>query len=181
MTSLILFRRLQRWFAVALFLLEGSQRCCPVLSRGFSSITTDCSVLSCWVFSWKKLDWGLVCLSPRSYNGLPRSIIHRFVSFPLLRRPSFVNVPPWVASWVRIFEADYNGSPRSILFFSFRTPGALTFIAFLPPMGFSDAEDDRVKDATATRLIIGLDFAVTLSSPESCCTLFAIFSAQHKL
>ena len=75
---------------------------------------------------------GLVCFSPKSYNGLPRSIIHRFVSFPLLRRPSFVNVPPWVAWWVRVFKADYNESHRSILFFSSRTPGALTFIAFLP-------------------------------------------------
>ena len=69
-----------------------------------------------------------------------------------------------------------NGLPRSIIFLSFRTPRTLTSIAFLP--GFSDAEDDRVEGAFAIRLIIGLDFAVTLSSPESCCVLFAINSKQ---
>ena len=30
---------------------------CPVLSRGVASFTMDCAVPSCWVFSWKKLDW----------------------------------------------------------------------------------------------------------------------------
>ena len=44
--------------------------------------------------------------------------------------------------------------------------------------GLSDAEDDRVEGALAIKLIIGLDFAVTLSSPESCCVLFDITSEQ---
>ena len=44
--------------------------------------------------------------------------------------------------------------------------------------GLFDAEDDRVEEALAIRLIIGRDFAVTRSSPESCCTLFAIASEQ---
>ena len=34
--------------------------------------------------TWLKL----MCLSPRGYNGLPLSIIHRLISFPLLRRPT---------------------------------------------------------------------------------------------
>ena len=72
----------------------------------------------------------LVCPCPRSDNGKPRSIIHRFISFPLLRRPSFVIIPPWVACWVHVTV--YNGSPRSIIFLSFRTPWDLTSIAFLP-------------------------------------------------
>ena len=71
----------------------------------------------------------LVCLCPRGDNGLYRSIIHRFVSFPLLRRPSFVIIPPWVACWVHV-TVD-NGLSRSIIFPSFRTPGTLTSIAFL--------------------------------------------------
>ena len=48
--------------------------------------------------------------------------------------------------------------------------------SFFP--GLSHAEDDRVEGALAIWLIIGLDFAVTPSSPESCCTLFAIPSEQ---
>ena len=40
------------------------------------------------------------------------------------------------------------------------------FYNFSSP-GFSDAEDDRVEGALAIKLIIGLDFAVTLSSPAS--------------
>ena len=83
----------------------------------------------------KETKLGLACLSLRCYNGLPRSIIHRFISFPLLRRPNFLIIPPWVACWVRafikLFVAVYNGSHRSIIFLSFRTPWALTFIAFL--------------------------------------------------
>ena len=44
--------------------------------------------------------------------------------------------------------------------------------------GLSAAEDDRVEGALAIRLIIGLDFAVTLSSPHSSCVLFDITSEQ---
>ena len=86
----------------------------------------------------------LVCPCRRSDNGFLRSIIHQFISFPLLRRPSFVIVPPWVACWVRAFNKLFvvvhwlmtcvavdNRLTRSILFLSFRTPGTLTFIAFL--------------------------------------------------
>ena len=44
--------------------------------------------------------------------------------------------------------------------------------------GLSDAEADKVEGALAIKLIIGLDFAVTLSSPQSCCNLFDIASEQ---
>ena len=40
------------------------------------------------------------------------------------------------------------------------------------------AEDDRVEGAFAIRFIIGLDFAVTLSSPDSFCVLFDTTSEQ---
>ena len=43
-------------------------------------------------------------------------------------------------------------------------------------LGLSDAEDDSVEGALAIKLIIGLDFAVTLSSPDSSCVLFDITS-----
>ena len=68
-----------------------------------------------------------------------------------------------------------NGLPRSIIFLSFRTPGTLTSITFLP--GLSDAEDDRVEGDLAIRLI-GLDFVVNLSSAESFCVLFELTSEQ---
>ena len=42
----------------------------------------------------------------------------------------------------------------------------------------SDAEDDRAEGALAIKLIIGFDFAVTLSSPDSSCVLFDINSEQ---
>ena len=88
---------------------------------------------------------GLACLSPRGHNGLPRSITHRSVSFPLLRRPSLVIIPLWVACWEGAFNrlfmiivrrgfwvAAHNGFPPSILSLSFRTWGTLTFITSFP-------------------------------------------------
>ena len=88
--------------------------------------------------------WLRLVFSPRGHNGLPRSIIHQFVSFPLLRRPSLVIIPLWVACCERAFSklfvtivrrgfwvAAHNGLLRSILSFSFRTPGILISIGSL--------------------------------------------------
>ena len=72
--------------------------------------------------------------------------------------------------------AAHNRLPRSILSQSFRTPGILISIASLPRL--SDFEDDMFEGALAMKLIIGRDFAVTRSSPESCCNRFAIASEQ---
>ena len=44
--------------------------------------------------------------------------------------------------------------------------------------GLTEVEDDTFDGTLAIRLIIGRGFAVTRSSPESCCTLFAIASEQ---
>ena len=87
----------------------------------------------------------LVCPCPRGDNGCLRSIIHQFISFPLLRRPRLVIVPPWVACWVRAFNKLFvvvhwlmtcvtvdNEFHRSIIFLSFRIQRTLAFIAFLP-------------------------------------------------
>ena len=61
-----------------------------------------------------------------------------------------------------------NELPRSIVFLSLHTQRTLTFITSLPRL--SDA-DDRVEGDLAIKLIIGLDFAVTLSSPDSTCEI----------
>ena len=121
--------------------------------------TTGCPVLS-WVSSSSKnnvLDllmretWlELVCPCPRSFIGSPRSIIHRFFSFPLWRRPSTVIIPLWVACWREAFHellmiivrrgfwvAAHNGLPRSILSLSFRVWGILMSIASLPRVYWS--------------------------------------------
>ena len=93
---------------------------------------------------WRRRAW-------RRYRTMPLlswrchwSWIRWFLSFPLLRRSSFVIIPSWVACWVRAFNkflvmmarrgswvAAHNGLLRSIIFLSFRTPGTQTPIAFL--------------------------------------------------
>ena len=60
--------------------------------------------------------------------GLRRSIVHQFIRFPLLRRPSFINVPFRAAWWV----CAYNGSPRSILLLNLRTQRVLTLVSGFP-------------------------------------------------
>ena len=88
--------------------------------------------------TWLKL----VCPCRRAKNGSHRSIIHQVISFPLSRRPSFVIVPfvPWVCAFNKLVfvalrvtgDTSNNGSPRSIIHFSFRTQGTMTFITSLP-------------------------------------------------
>ena len=85
------------------------------------------------------------CRSPRSYIGSPRSFAHLSISFPLLRRPSMVIIPLWVACWGKAFHKIFMiivvewgllvaadiGSPRSLLFLSSCTPGILISITSL--------------------------------------------------
>ena len=240
MTILILFRRLQWWIAVAL-LLWAYTTGCPVLSWGSFS-----SKITCWVFSWEKLDWDSCVFAKRSQRVASFLSSMRFFSFPLLRRPSFVIISTWVACWERAFVkllvitvrrgfwvAAHNGLPRSIHSLSFRTPGILISSASLPrafwrrgwqirgspcnkapkkdhnPIlnnllvrvyqvalidhlqqkiskdldfrsisspGLDEVEDDTTDGILAVRFIIGRDFAVTRSSPESCWDRFAIVS-----
>ena len=78
--------------------------------------------------------FGRVCPCPKSDNKCHRSVIHQFINFPPLRRPSFIIIPPWVVCWVRAFNklsvAVYNGLPGSILLLIVRTPRILTSITF---------------------------------------------------
>ena len=110
----------------------------------------------------------LLCSSLRANNGFsvlswfsPSSKMKCLCSLFLLLRETRLKR---VCSSLRA----NNGFHRSIIH---------QFINFSSPR-FSDAEDDRVEGALAIKLIIGLDFAVTLSSPESCCVLFDITSEQ---
>ena len=127
--------------------------------------------------------------SLRANNRSLRSIIHQFIKFPLLRRPMFSNIPFWVAWWVCFFSESValvtgvtanNRFHRSIVHLSLRTQRTLTFSSGFPR--FSDAVDDRADGALsllrAINFIIGLDFAVTLSSPDSSCVLFDITTEQ---
>ena len=75
----------------------------------------------------------LLCSSLRAMNGFHRSIIHQFITFPLLRRPSFIIVTFRVACRARAFNESVvvallvtcvtpnNGFPRSNMFHSFFT------------------------------------------------------------
>ena len=170
-TNPILFRRLQWWIAVPLLLTEGKQRVSPFY-RDFLLLLPK----------WR------TCVHERNVNqtrvllfeGKQRAF-HHFISFPLLRRPSFVSSHPeklaecvlstirrwWPGKWLA-----NNGFLRSIILLGLHTPRTLTFVTSL--CGLSDAEDDRVEGALAIKFIIGLDLAVTLSSHESLFVLFAI-------
>ena len=94
----------------------------------------------------------------------------QFSEGPLLRRPSFINIPFWVAWWV----CAYNGS----YFSACRLRGV--WLSCLVFTGISDAVEDSATGVLSvhreTKFIIGFDFAVTLSSPESFCVLFDITS-----
>ena len=66
-----------------------------------------------------------------------------------------------------VWVAAHNGLPRSILSLSIRIPGFFDFRSF-SSTGHTEVEDDTFEGARAIKLIIGRDFAVTRSSPESC-------------
>ena len=132
----------------------------------------------------------LVCPCPRANNGCLRSIIHQFISFPLLRRPSFVIVPSWVACWVRAFNESFvvmpwrvtcvtanNGFLRSIIFLSFRTPGTLTFITSLPRALWCRRWQSWGSPCNQTHHW-SWSCCDSVSSPESFCVLFDITSEQ---
>ena len=116
----------------------------PDRSRGVSSFLTDCAVPSRRISSWPKSNFSYHF--PRIFYKSSRSLVCLNISFPLLRRPSAVVIPLWVACWREAFHklpmvivvgsfelvcADIR-SPRSLLFLSNWTPGILTSITSLP-------------------------------------------------
>ena len=112
------------------------------------------------------------------YNKFPRSIIHQFIRCPLLRRPFFVNIPLWVAWWVSVPQ---QVSPFLDAAHSFHELRGI-WLSCLVFTGLCDAVEGRTSGVLSlhrnTKFIIGFDFAVTLSSPESFCVLFEITSEQ---
>ena len=158
-TNLILLRRLQ-WRNVETLLVEGKQQVPPVLS---------------WI-SWEKRVWD-VCAPPWGQQQVShRYIIHQFIRFPLIRRPSFINIP---CSFSTSRWRSWLGSRQTTGFtvLSYISACALRgfWLSYLVFPGLSDAVDDRADGGLsmlrAIKLIIGLVFAVTLSSPDSFCDL----------
>ena len=132
-----------------------------------------------------------MCFSPRGHNLLPRSHHHiEFVSCSTLEKTKLCYHPTLSSVLRKSFQwIVHDHSParflgrcpqgvaplyplslslaqlshsRDLDFHSFSSPGSLT----------SRMADSR--EHLAIRLIIGRDFAVTRSSPEFCCDLFAI-------
>ena len=96
---------------------------------------------------------------PRNFMRSPRSLVCLNISFPLLRRPSALVIPLWVACWREAFHkllmvivvgsfelvcVDIK-SPRSLLFLSNWTPRTLISITSSPGLLKS-----RTKRATAS-------------------------------
>ena len=70
-----------------------------------------------------------------------------------------------------------NRCPRSVIFLSFSHSRDSDFHNFSSP-GFLMQKMTDLREPLAIRLIIGLDFAVTLSSLDSFCVLFDITSGH---
>ena len=107
---------------------------------------------------------------PRNFIRFPWSIVRRSLTFPLLRRPRTTIIHFWITCWGESIRF-----PWSIIFHN-RFPRILISVPCLP--GFDEVEDDTIEGILAVKFIIGLDFAVTRSSPDSCWTRFAIAAEQ---
>ena len=133
-------RRLQ-WWIVALLLFEDLNGCPRSIVNFFYN-----DVL---VFT-RKTRLELMRPCPRSDNGCHRSIINQFINFPLLRRPSFVIVPPWVACLVRALNKMCGGTLTRDLCHSRQRVAPFNNLSQHFPHSFSsirlsDAKDDRVE------------------------------------
>ena len=150
-------------------LLENRYRVSPVCHEALPHSQRIARVPSWWVSSWEKPGRiSRVALQEFS-SGRPRSLVHLSISFPLLRRPSTVIIPLWVACWGETFhkllmimvvesflsiDADIR-SPLSLLLLSNCTPGILISITSVHRAYWSRGWYDGT---LAIRLIIGRDF-----------------------
>ena len=100
-------------------------------------------------------------------HGSPRSCFQHFIRFPLLRRPSLINIPFWAASWVSVF----NMSPCSLMLLSSRAQRKLTFISGFP--GLSDAVE-----ASTSRVLLR---CIARPNSSSVSTLLWLFLHLHLL
>ena len=122
------------------------------LSRGVSSFLTDYQVEL------------FVSFSKKFHQVAPIARMSQY-QFPLLRRPSAV-VPLWVACWREAFHKlsmPISGRPDRSSFWAIELQGS-----WLPQLLFPGLAE------VAIRFIIGRDFAVTRSSPDSCWDRFSI-------
>ena len=189
LTILILFHRFQWQIAVALLLFEGWQRVAPICAlfhrAGSSRERNLIGIRVSFPKRWQRVapiyragcllvkeTWlGFACLSPRGDNGLPRSLTHWSVSFPLLRRPSLVVIPLWVACWERAFNRLFMISQMRSLGRCRQRVAPVSPLSVLALQGFwfpqlffsglTEVEDDTFDGALAIRLIIGRDFSRT--------------------
>ena len=127
--------------------------CCALAPRwgqttGFSALSWFSSSQNDVLVFTRETSLRRVCSSLRA-NGSPCSIIHQFIRFPLLNRPSLINIPFWVAWWVCVFNGSValvtrvtanNGSLRSIVLLSTRTQRTLILVSGLP-----NTKDDAIR------------------------------------
>ena len=106
----------------------------------------------------------------RSFIRFPWSIVRRNLTFPLLRRPRTSIIQFWITCWGSLSSCPDRSSTTTDF------PGSWYPYHVFP--GLDEVEDDTTDGILALRFIIGLDFAVTRSSPESCWDRFAIISEQ---
>ena len=160
------------------------------LSRGISPLTTDCAVPWWWVSLWEETRLVFSCRSPGSFTWSPRSLVYVSISFSTLEKTKHGHHPtlssllrscPWIA---------HDNSGRELFFRSMPISGFPDPTSFspnvlqgfwFPQVFFSwlfEVENDTFDGTLAISLIIGRDFAVTRSSPESCLSRFAIVSLQ---
>ena len=129
---------------------------------------SDSATVSESILSFSTMNLSVCCAVT---TGRPVLTSHQFIRFPLLRRPSFINIP-FLSSLLSkllqqvslFFDAAQVASSEEIDFHVWFSPG------------FSDAVEASTSGVLSlhreTKCIIGFDFAVTLSSPESFCVLF---------
>ena len=159
-------------------ILENRYRV-PSLSRGITSFTTDCKVPSCKVSSREKpsLDSRVALLEVSS--GLPsRSYTSVSIFHSWTNKKKMVIIPLWVACWGETFlQIVHDKNNKNAVFGSLATSGLpslsslqqlysrdFDFHGFFPRL--TEVDDDTCDGALAIRIIIGLDFAMTRSSPE---------------
>ena len=176
----ILFHRFQ-WRIVERLISSGR----PDLSRSVSSFLADCAVPSRRISSWPGRTFRTIL--QEVFFRSPRSVVRLDFSFPLLRRPSTVVIQFWKlaeeklsmnCSWYWWSEASNKAVPLSgrpdLSSLAIELHGS--WLPWLLFPGHTEVEDGTCDGVLAIRFIIGLDFAVTRSPPESCWDRFAIVS-----
>ena len=103
LTNLILLHRFQWRIVEAILLLENRYRvsldCHEALpqSQRIARFHHDAILV-------RETKSNFSCRSPWSFIGSNRLLVHLSISFPLLRRPSTVIIPLWVACWRETFH-----------------------------------------------------------------------------